>query len=117
MATIPQLASLFDSTIKACLQQVNSAISGSTIVDESVWITCTIQHYYWMSCYFPHTFNVAYIVSSILSSYYYTLLVVGISVLASEMCTMNNQTLNGFVLLNVKWETLPAAAVGREMIN
>ena len=28
-----------------------------------------------------------------------------------QMCTMNNQTLNGFVytlLLNVKWETLPA---------
>ena len=29
-ATVPQLASLFDSTIKACVQQVNS---GSTIVD------------------------------------------------------------------------------------
>ena len=26
MATVPQLASLFDSTIKACVQQVNSAI-------------------------------------------------------------------------------------------
>ena len=30
MATVPQLASLFDLTIKACVQQVNS---GSTIVD------------------------------------------------------------------------------------
>ena len=37
-----------------------------------------------------------------------------------QMCTMNNQTLNGFVytlLLNVKLETLSAAAVGREIIN
>ena len=54
MATVPQLASLFDSTIKACVQQVNSAISGSTIVDESS------RAPYWMSRYFPHTFNVAY---------------------------------------------------------
>ena len=28
MATVPQLASLFDSMIKACVQQVNSAIRG-----------------------------------------------------------------------------------------
>ena len=53
MATVPQLqvASLFDSTIKACVQQVNSAISGSTIVDESVWITCTILDVTLLSAY------------------------------------------------------------------
>ena len=51
IATIPQLASLFDSTIKACVQQVNSAISGSTIVDESVWITCTILDVTLLSAY------------------------------------------------------------------
>ena len=51
IATVPQLASLFDSTIKACVQQVNSAISGSTIVDESVWITCTILDVTLLSAY------------------------------------------------------------------
>ena len=57
MATVPQLASLFDSTIKACVQQVNSAISENTIVDESVWITCTILDVTLLSAY---TFNVDY---------------------------------------------------------
>ena len=51
MATVPQLVSLFDSTIKACVQQVNSAILGSTIVDESVWITCTILDVTLLSAY------------------------------------------------------------------